>query len=79
VNSRDLKARSSNSRVELQWVLTFIIGSSAIGTLALWHSMNSYHRPGVSVINTASILCYMKVSFSTFKISSNMYFLNDLC
>ena len=41
--------------------------------------MNLFQRPGVSVINTTSILCYMKVSFRTFKISWNTYFLNDLC
>jgi len=45
---------------------------------ACWQSMNLFRWPGVSVINTASILCYMKVSFRTFEISSNMYFLNDL-
>jgi len=48
-------------------------------TLAFWQSMNSFRRPGVSVINTASILCYMKVSFRTFKISWDTYFLNYLC
>jgi len=48
-------------------------------TLAFWQSMNSFQRPGVSVINTASILCHMKVSFRTFKISWNTYFLNYLC
>jgi len=41
--------------------------------------MNSFWRPGVSLINTASILCFMKVSFWNFNISSNMYCLNYLC
>jgi len=36
VNSRNRKARSSNSRVEFQCVLTSIIGSTAIRTLAFW-------------------------------------------
>jgi len=48
-------------------------------TVAFWQSINSFRRPGVSVINTASILCFMKVSFRTFKISWNTYFLNYLC
>ena len=48
-------------------------------SLALKQSMNSFRRPGVSEINTASILCYMKVSFRTFKISWDMYFFNYLC
>jgi hypothetical protein len=48
-------------------------------TLAFSQSMNSCRRPGVSVINTASILRYMMVSFRTFKISWNTYFLNYLC
>jgi len=79
VNSHNWKARSSNSWVESQWVLTSILGSTAMWTLAYWQSMNSFRRPGVSVINTASILCYKKVSFSTFKISWNTYFLNYHC
>jgi len=41
--------------------------------------MNLFQWPGVSVINTANIFCYMKVSFCTFKICWNMYFLNYLC
>jgi len=48
-------------------------------TLAFWQWMNSFGWAGVSVINTASILCFMKVSFRTFKISWNTYFLNHLC
>jgi hypothetical protein len=36
-------------------------------TLAFWESTNSFRRPGVSVINPAHMLCYMKVSFRTFK------------
>jgi len=48
-------------------------------SLAFWHSMNSFRRPGVSIINTTSILCYIKVSFSNFKISWNTYFFNYLC
>jgi len=36
-------------------------------TLDFWQSINSFLRPGASVINTASILCYMKVSCRTLK------------
>jgi len=79
VNSRKRWARLSNSSVEFQRVFTSIFRSTAMRTLAFWQSMNSFRRPGVSVINTASILCYMKVSFRTFKISWNTYFLNYPC
>jgi len=48
-------------------------------TLACWLSVNSFQSPGVSFINTASIVCYVKVNFRTFKISWNTYFLNYLC
>jgi len=48
-------------------------------TLALWQSMNSFRQPGVSINDWASILCYMKVSFSTFNLSWNTYFLIYLC
>jgi len=48
-------------------------------TMGFWQLMNSFRQPAVSVIITASILCYMKVNFRTFKISWNMYFLNYLC
>ena len=48
-------------------------------SLGFCQSMNSFRRPGVSVINTASILSFMKVSFRTFKISCNTHFLNYLC
>jgi len=41
--------------------------------------MNSFQWPGVSVINTASIPCYIKMSFRTVKTTWNMYFLNYLC
>jgi len=41
-------------------------------------SMNSFRWPGIRVFNTASILCYMKVNFRTFKISWNTYFLTIL-
>jgi len=41
--------------------------------------MNSFRRPDVSIINTGSVLCNLKVSFSTFKVSWNTYFLNYLC
>jgi len=47
--------------------------------LAVWQSMNSFRRPGVSVINTATILCYMTVNFRNFKISRNTYCPNYLC
>jgi len=48
-------------------------------SVACWQSINSSWQPGVSVINTASILCYIKVSFKTFIISWNTYFLKYLC
>jgi len=41
--------------------------------------MNSFRRPGVSAINTASTLCYMRVSFRSFQMAWNTYFLNYLC
>jgi len=41
--------------------------------------MNLFRWPGVSVINTASILCHINVSFMSFTMSWNMYFLNYLC
>jgi len=56
-----------------------MIGSTAVRTLPFWQAMNSFRRPGVSVINTASILWYMTVNFRTFKISWNTYLLNYLC
>jgi len=55
------------------------MGSTAMRTLAFWQSMNSFRCPSVSVINTGSIFCYMKVNFRTFKISWNTYLLNYLC
>jgi len=79
LNSRKRKAHSWIYSVEFQCVFTSIIASSAMGNLAHCQLMNSFDRPGVSVINTSSILCYMKVSFSTSKISWNMYILNYLC
>jgi len=50
-----------------------------VAKTTFWQSMNSFWQPGVRVINTASIRCYMNVSFSTFKISGNTYSLNYLC
>jgi len=41
--------------------------------------MNLCWRPGVSIINTSSMLCYLKMCFKTFRISRNMYFFNYLC
>jgi len=52
-----------------QQVVTSVIRSTATQNFAVWWSMNSFWRPGVSVINTASILCSMKVRVRTFKIS----------
>ena len=49
--------------------------STVMQTVAVWPSINTFRQPGVSVINTASILCYMKVTFRTFKISWNTYVL----
>jgi len=48
-------------------------------TLVFWLSMNLSRQLGVSVINTASILCYMMVNFMTFKISWNTDYLYYLC
>jgi len=79
VNARNRYARSCNSSVDFQWGFTFTIGSTAMRTVAFRHSLNSFRQPGVSVINTTSILCYMKLSFSTCKISWNTYLLNYLC
>jgi len=42
-------------------------------------SMNSFRWPGVGGINTESICWYVKVSFGSFKMSSNVFFLNCLC
>ena len=47
--------------------------------MAFWQSLNLFWRPGFSLINTASILCYMMVSFRSFIVSRNTYFLNYLC
>ena len=69
MNSGNWQARLSNFSVEFQCVFTSRIGSTAMWTLASSKSMNSFRQPGVSVINTASIWCYMKVNFRTFKIS----------
>jgi len=41
--------------------------------------MHSFRQPGVSIIYTASISCYMNVSFRLFTISWNTYFLKYLC
>jgi hypothetical protein len=41
--------------------------------------MNIFWQPGVSVINTASIFCYMNLSFKLLTMSSNTYFLNYVC
>ena len=46
--------------------------------MAYSHSMNSFGPPGVSVLSTPINLYYRKVSFRTFKISWNTYFLNSL-
>ena len=79
VNFLNRYTRSSNSNVEFHHLFTPIIGGTAICTLACWQSMESFQHPGVSIINTRSILCYIKVSFSTFKICWNTYFPNYLC
>ena len=79
VNPHNQWARSSNSSVELQRVLTSIIGRTAMWTLAFWQSMNSFRWPGVSVINPGIIFHYMKVSFRTLKISWKTYFLIYHC
>jgi len=47
-------------------------------TFAYWKSINSFRRPVVSLINSGCILCYMEISFRTFNISWNTYFLNPL-
>jgi len=79
VNSHNREARPINSSVKFHRLFTSKIGSAAIHTLALWPSMNSFRWPGSSLINTASILCYMKVSFRSFNMSWNAYLLNCLC
>jgi len=79
LNSCNQYAHSWHSSVEFHCVFTSILGSSAIHTMAFWLSMDLFWWPGVSGINTASILCYMMVSFMSFKMSWNMYFLNYLC
>jgi len=48
-------------------------------TLSFWHTIHLFRRPGGSVINPASILSYMQVSFRAFKISWNTYCLNYPC
>jgi len=74
VNSHNRYTHLSNSSVEFHGVFTSIIGCTAMRNLAFWQSINLFRWPGVSVINTANIHCYTKVSFSTFQNSSNMYF-----
>ena len=66
VNPHNWEACLSNSSVEFQCFFTSIIRSTEMRTLAFWQSMNSFRRPDVRVINTASILCYIKVNFRTF-------------
>jgi len=60
-------------------VFTSWISSTAIRTFAFWQLMNYFWQPVVSVINPASNLCCMTVSFRSFKMSQNTYFLNNLC
>jgi len=62
-----------------QHVFTTIIGSAMMRAVAFLQSLNLFCWPGFSIINTACILCYMKVSFRSFKIFWNTYFLNYLC
>jgi len=77
-NSHDWQAPSSNSSVEFHSVLTSLVGSTTMQTFTFWQSMNSFQQPGVSVFNTASILCYMKISFMTLKISWNTFLFDFL-
>ena len=79
MNPGNQKAQSRNCNVEFNHVFTSLIRSTAIRTLALWQSLNSFQWPRVRVIYTASILCYINISFRSFKMSSNRYFLNYLC
>jgi len=79
VNSHNWYARSINSNVEFDAVFTFIIDSTGIRTLSSWQWMNSFRPPGVWVINTASILCFMNLSFRSFTTSWIIYFPNDVC
>ena len=66
-NSCDRKARAGSSTVKYWRHFACIISTSTMQTCAFWHSMNSFWQPVVSIINTASILCYLKVSFRTVK------------
>ena len=67
VNYPDQLPCLSNSTAEFQCVFKSIIGCTTTRTLAFWQSTNSFWRPGVSIINPASILCYVKINSRTFK------------
>ena len=74
MNSRNLLPGLSTTSVVFQCGFASIIGSTTLQTLALWQSTNWFQRPGVSIMNAARILCYMKVTGSTFELSWNTYF-----
>jgi len=69
VNCHTWEACSRNWRVEFQCVLTSIIGRTVIRNLAVRQSMHMFLRPGVSILITVSILCFMKISFRSFNIA----------
>jgi hypothetical protein len=75
---RPVANTTTNSRVEFKCSFTSIIESRVMRTLAVWESLSLFWRPGLSMINTASVLCIMKVNVRTFKISWSTYLLNYL-
>jgi hypothetical protein len=78
VNSHNRYAYLSISRKELYYVLTSIMPCTAMRARAFWLTMNLFRWPGVSLNNTAIIHSYRNVSFQTFKILWNQYFIDYL-
>jgi len=69
---------SSNSSFKFHHVFTFIIGSTAMHTVAFYQSLYLFQWPGARVFNTSRIHCYMRVSVRKFTVCGTMYFLNYL-
>jgi len=78
-NSDKWYYHASNCDSWFHCAFSFIIGSTAIHMLAFRPSMNFCLWLGVSVIHTASLCFYRKVSFRLFQITSNMYCFNYPC
>lgn len=78
VNSRNRCAHSRNPWVKFLYIFKSIICSTALRAVTCWWTMTLFRESGASIIIVASICCNTKVSFITFKNSSQMYSLNYL-